>query len=67
MSDVKDTIRQFILATSLPGESPDNLKDDTPLLSSGVLDSLAALGLVSFVEERFGVRVGRVRHQRRAF
>lgn len=52
---VKDTIRQFILATYLPGESADNLKDDTPLRTSGILDSMSTLGLVNFIEESFGV------------
>jgi acyl carrier protein len=57
MNEVKETIRQFILATYLPGESRDNLRDDTPLQTSGILDSLATLGLVSFVEERFGIKL----------
>jgi acyl carrier protein len=55
MEDVREVIRQFILKTYLPGESRDNLRDDTPLLTSGILDSLAALGLAAFVQERFGV------------
>jgi acyl carrier protein len=57
MTDVKATIRQFILATYLPGESPANLRDDMPLRTSGVLDSLATLGLVSFVEREFGIEL----------
>ena len=57
MSDTKNTIRQFILATYLPGESADNLRDDTPLRTSGILDSLATLGLVSFVEKEFGIEL----------
>ena len=55
--EIRDTIRQFILSTYLPGESPDNLPDDMPLLTSGVLDSLAAVGLISFLERRFGVEL----------
>ena len=43
MSDVKETIRQYILTTYLPGESAANLRDDTPLRTSGILDSLATL------------------------
>jgi acyl carrier protein len=54
---VKDTIRQFILATYLPGESPANLRDDTPLRTTGVLDSLATLGLISFVEKQFDIEL----------
>lgn len=57
MDSVKDTIRQFILTTYLPGESPANLKDDTPLRKGGILDSLATLGLVNFVEKEFGIEL----------
>jgi acyl carrier protein len=57
MNDVKETIRQFILSSHLPGESPDNLKDDTPLQTSGILDSLATLGLIQFVQEQFHVEL----------
>jgi acyl carrier protein len=55
---VKDAIRQFILSSYLPGESPENLRDDTPLQTSGILDSLATLGLISFVEQTFGIELG---------
>ena len=34
------------------------LADETPLLDSGILDSLSLLRLVIFVEERFGVTIG---------
>ena len=57
MGELKDEIRQFILANFLIGEDPANLKDDTPLRTSGVLDSVATLRLVTFVEEQFGIRV----------
>jgi len=57
MDDVKDTIRQFILVTYLQGESPENLRDDTPLRTSGILDSLATLTLFSFLEQQFGIEL----------
>ena len=57
MTDIRNAIRQFIIAEFLPGESPDNLKDDTPLRTSGILDSMSTLGLVSFVEEHYGVKL----------
>lgn len=56
-NNVRETLRQFILNSYLPGESAANLRDDTPLRTSGVLDSLATLGLVSFVEKQFGVEL----------
>jgi len=54
---VADTIRQFILSRYLPGESPENLQDDTPLRSSGILDSLATLGLITFLEEEYRITI----------
>ena len=57
MDSVKETIRHFILTTYLPGESPANLRDDTPLRKGGILDSLATLGLIQFVQEQFHVEL----------
>jgi acyl carrier protein len=57
MNDVEHAIREFILNKYLPGESPENLREDTRLRTSGILDSLATLGLISFLEERFKIEV----------
>ena len=57
MNQIADNIRQFILSRYLPGESAANLPDDLPLRSSGVLDSLATLSLISFLEEQYGIEV----------
>ena len=57
MDNVKDTIRDYILREYLPGESPANLTDDTPLRTSGILDSMATLNLVTFLEESFGITI----------
>ena len=57
MDEIKGTIREKILAEYLPGESPSNLKDDTPLRTSGILDSMATLNLVSFLEDRFHITI----------
>jgi acyl carrier protein len=60
MVEVKEAVRQFILAKFLPGESAANVRDETRLLSSGILDSLAALELVGFIEHEFGVELNAV-------
>lgn len=54
---MNDEIRQFILTEFLPGESAASLHDDTPLRTSGVIDSMATLKLVSFVEQNYGIEV----------
>jgi methoxymalonate biosynthesis acyl carrier protein len=57
MNEIRETIRQFILSKYLPTERPENLRDDTPLQTSGLLDSLAAVNLVNFVEDHFNVKL----------
>ncbi|HXM20928.1 MAG TPA: acyl carrier protein [Terriglobales bacterium] len=57
MDNIREELRQYILSEFLPGEKPANLRDDTPLRTSGVLDSVTTLRLVSFVEERYGIEV----------
>jgi acyl carrier protein len=55
--EIKEALRTFILDEYLPGEERSELKDDTPLITSGILDSLATLGVVSFVEQQFDIEV----------
>lgn len=60
MSDraaMQQAVKEFILAEFLPGEDPDELTPQTELVSSGILDSVATLRLVTFLEERFGIQV----------
>ena len=51
------TVKDFILEQFLPGENPDQLTESTPLFSSGLLDSIASLQLVTFLEKQFGIAV----------
>lgn len=57
MEEISQNIKEFILREFLPGEDPDALTDSTPLITGGILDSLATLKLVAFLEERFKVTV----------
>ena len=55
--DIVDTVRNFVLTQFLPGEDPDELANDTPLMTTGILDSLATLKLVTFLEQEFEITV----------
>ena len=57
MGSVNEDIRQYILSEFLPGETASNVQDDTPLRTSGILDSMATLRLVGYIEERYGIEV----------
>ncbi len=55
MGNMRTIIKNFILDNFLPGEDPANLTDETELKESGILDSLATLNLVSFLEKEFDI------------
>jgi acyl carrier protein len=51
--DHKQEIRGYVAEHFLPGGQ--GLEDTTPLISGGLIDSIGMLGLISFMESRFGV------------
>lgn len=53
--DFTQQIKDFIMAEFLPGEDPAELTETTPLISGGILDSIATLKLVMFMEEKYRV------------
>jgi acyl carrier protein len=55
--EIKKTLKEYILKEFLPGENPDELTDTTPLITGGIVDSIASLKLVSFIEGRYGFTV----------
>jgi acyl carrier protein len=56
MSDaIKQSVKEYILTTFLSGEDPNQLTDDFPLISGGILDSIATLKLIMHLEETFGI------------
>jgi acyl carrier protein len=57
VQDIKETVKQYILQEFLPGEDPANLTDSIPLVRSGILDSLATLKLVAFLESHYGIQL----------
>ncbi len=53
--EIVDTIEKFIVDEIIVGEKGTELDPDESLISSGIVDSLALLRLIAFIEEQFGV------------
>jgi len=53
--EIKSAVSHFILNEFLPGEDPSALTDTTALVSTGILDSIALLKVVTFLESHFGI------------
>ncbi len=52
---IRRDLRQHILEQYLDGADPDELTDDMPLITGGILDSISTVMLVSFLEKQYGV------------
>jgi len=55
--EIQATSRTFILNEFLPGEDPAALTDTTALVTTGILDSIAVLKVVTFLENQFGITI----------
>lgn len=50
---VREDIRTFVVETFFV----DQFSDDEPFLSSGIIDSMGMLQLVTFLQEQFGIEI----------
>ncbi len=57
VESIKGTLKEYILNEFLPGEDPDDLEDDTPLITGGIMDSISTIKFSLFVEEKYGVEL----------
>jgi acyl carrier protein len=53
--EIKTEVRQYVVKNFLgSGQYPD-LDDATPLVTGGIIDSIGMIGLIGFIEARFGI------------
>jgi len=57
MDPIQSAVHSFILAEFLPGAGPSELATHTPLISGGILDSLATVRLVAFLEDQYHITI----------
>jgi acyl carrier protein len=57
MQTIEQEIRQFIIDNFLFGELEAKLFNDDSLLDRGIIDSTGVLELVTFLEDKYGMRI----------
>jgi acyl carrier protein len=55
--NTSETIRTFITDEILHGSLATPLGDDDQLVESGIIDSLGVMTLLSFLEEKFSIKI----------
>ena len=53
--DIRRSVTSYVLEEFLLGENPDSIGETTPLLSTGILDSISTMKLVSFLEDTYHI------------
>ncbi|MCE3278183.1 MAG: dltC [Bacteroidetes bacterium] len=50
---IKKTVREYILSRFLKNSSDADLRDNTPLISGGIMDSISTMQMISFLEKEY--------------
>ena len=53
--EIKAPVRRYVQENFFLAAAPNRLDDGTPLITSGIVDSIGMIGLVAFIEERFKI------------
>lgn len=57
MEEYKKMIRDYVKKEYLDDDSDKEIKDDTPLISSGIVDSFSMVSLKTFLEKKFKIQI----------
>jgi acyl carrier protein len=58
--EIRPRIRQFIIKHFPLARKQSSFEDDSPLLYSGIIDSLGVQDLINFIEEEFKITISDV-------
>jgi acyl carrier protein len=50
---IKATLREYILSRFLKSTADHELKDSTPLISGGIIDSISTMQMIAFLEKEY--------------
>ncbi len=57
MSDLKDVILEYVREEYLEDDDDNEVTYDTPLISSGIVDSFSMVSLKRFLETRYKIQI----------
>jgi acyl carrier protein len=55
--EIEEELQNYICKQFIPGESPKKLTLDDDLIEEGILDSLAVVNLISYLEEAYRIEL----------
>ena len=56
-TELETTIRNFLISDIVVGEGAENITPDTALLAEGLIDSMALMRIVTYLESDLGAKI----------
>ena len=57
MNEIKSEIKEYIIENFLFGDRDTLIEDDDSFMESGILDSTGILELITFIEDRYDIKL----------
>jgi acyl carrier protein len=57
MEEMKETILEYVIDEYVDEDDDDEVEYDTPLISSGIVDSFSMVSLKVFLEKKYSIRL----------
>jgi len=57
MAEIKETILEYVKDEYLDEDDDKEIKFDTPLISSGIVDSFSMISLKRFLETKYNIQI----------
>ncbi|HSP06587.1 MAG TPA: acyl carrier protein [Acidobacteriota bacterium] len=57
MDELKDAILQYVVGEYLEEGDDRQIREDTPLITGGIVDSFSMVSLKRFVEKKYQIRI----------
>ena len=57
MSDVKDVVLEYVIEEYIEEDDDQEVTYDTPLISSGIVDSFSMVSLKVFLETKYNIQI----------
>lgn len=57
MDEMKDVVLEYIVDEYLDEDDEDEVSFDSPLISSGIVDSFSMVSLKRFIENKYSIRL----------
>ena len=57
MDEIKETVLEYVIDEYIEEDDDLEVEADTPLISSGIVDSFSMVSLKAFLEKKYSIRI----------